>query len=944
MFIYLNPRKVEMNSLSYLSNVETGYLDSLYNEYKTAPETIDESWQKFFEGFDFHKDFSAGDNDNKLSDKELNVYQLIVAYRGRAHLKSLTNPIRPRRDRKALLDLQDFGLEEADLETLFHVGSHIGIGPAKLKDIIHALEDIYMQSIGFEYLYIRNPNILSWFQAKVEKNFLKYTPTDEEKKRILFKLNEAVVFENFLHTKYIGQKRFSLEGGENLIPALDFMINEGAKTGAEEVIIAMAHRGRLNVLANIVGKTYKEIFYEFEGAAVPDQTMGNGDVKYHLGYSSRLKTTGGSEVRVELVPNPSHLEAVDPVLLGYCRAKIHGIHETDTKKVIPIMIHGDAAIAGQGIIYEIAQMSGLPAYDVGGTIHFIINNQLGFTTNFEDARSSIYCTDIAKIVDSPVIHVNGDDPEAVIYAVQTAIEYRQTFQKDIYIDMLCYRKYGHNEGDEPRFTQPDLYKLIAKHPNPREVYNKKLIERGDVDAQLAKSMEKEFKSLLQDRLDEVKENPVPVAYKKSKFEEGWAKLRRSTPDDFEFSPETAVSKEIINIVAKALCTLPDGFKPIKQIEKLIQERKTMLYESGSINWAAAELMAYGTMLLENTRVRICGQDVQRGTFSHRHAVVRDAETNEAHCNLDHMLEDQQVKLKIHNSLLSEYGALGYEFGFSLANPNSLTIWEAQFGDFSNGAQVIIDQFIMSSETKWQRNSGMVLLLPHGYEGQGPEHSSARLERFLQQCADYNVVVANITSPANFFHALRRQLNWQFRKPLFVMTPKSLLRNPKVVSPLEDFTSGSFQEIIDDPFVDVDKVNRVLFCSGKVYYDLLAEQQVSDRKDVAVVRLEQLYPVPCTQLEKIIAKYCDAEIYWVQEEPENMGAWYFFLNQFRYLKPKLISRPASSSPAVGLSKVHHQAQKELIEKAFGLYSYCELLPREKVEEATKKMGRCICDNL
>lgn len=916
-----------MEKYSYISNAHTDYLDELYKSYKENPESVDYSWQKFFEGFDFSTQ-KYGENGGKTNGhaakgatsvssdsvlKEIKVSQLIHSYRSRAHLKSKTNPVRERKDRSALLDLKDFGLSDADLDTSFQAGEQLGMAGATLRKIVETLKYIYEGPIGFEYSYIREPEIREWIKDKVEKESLNYQLSADEKKRILYKLNEAVVFENFLHTKYIGQKRFSLEGGETTIPALDVLISKSAEHGVEEVVIGMAHRGRLNVLANVMNKTYEHIFNEFEGTAVPDLTMGDGDVKYHMGYSSEITTVNNKKVYLKLAPNPSHLEAVDPVVLGYVRAKADRLYKYDYKKILPVLIHGDAAVAGQGIVYEIAQMSKLPGYNVGGTIHFVINNQVGFTTDFDDARSSIYCTDVAKIIDAPVLHVNGDDPEAVVFCMKVAAEYRQKFQRDIFIDMVCYRRHGHNESDEPKFTQPSLYNIIARHPNPREVYNKKLIEKGDVDAQLAKNMDKEFREMLQDRLNQVKQKALPYTFQK--MEKEWQELRRSTPADFEQSPDTFISQETIDKVGNALSTIPDGFKPLKQIEKLLKERKEQFFETKVLNWASAELLAYGSLLLDRKIVRISGQDVQRGTFSHRHAVLKDAETNEPYFTLNN-IADNQKSFRIYNSLLSENAVLGFEYGYAMANPNALVIWEAQFGDFANGAQVMIDQFISSSETKWQRQNGVVMLLPHGYEGQGPEHSSARLERFIELGADYNIIVANITEPSNFFHALRRQVTWPFRKPLIVMSPKSLLRNPSVVSPMNEFMTGKFREIIDDKEADPKKVKKVLLCSGKVYYDLLDEKVNNKRSDVAIVRLEQLYPLAQDQLNAVLNKYKGAKVVWVQEEPVNMGAWEYILrNLYKKADIDVVARDEAASPAVGYLKAHNESQKDLVQQAF-----------------------------
>ncbi len=903
-----------MDKYSYISNADVGYIDQMYQSYKDNPENVDESWRKFFEGFEFsmQRYGESVPSADGYSSNEIKVRNFIYAHRSRAHLKSDTNPVRPRRKHNVRLSLENFELSETDLNEEFEVGSEIGLGKASLSDIKKRLETTYLGHIGYEYNHLRNSEHFEWMKSKVETEGVDINPSQDEKSRILQKLNEAVVFENFLHTKFLGQKRFSLEGGENTIPALDKIIRRSSELGAEEVVIGMAHRGRLNVLANIMGKTYEEIFAEFEGNTDPDLTMGDGDVKYHLGYSSHLQVND-KKIYIKLAPNPSHLEAVDPVVLGYTRAQIDDEYRGDMKKAIPVLIHGDAAIAGQGIVYECVQMANLNGYQTGGTIHFVINNQVGFTTDYDDARSSIYCTELAKIIDAPVLHVNGDDPEAAIFAANLAVEYRQRFNKDFFIDLLCYRRHGHNESDEPKFTQPKLYNLIAKHSNPREIYVKKLIERGDINQSKAESLDREFKQQLQDRLDEVKQKPLP--YKPQKIEEEWHFLGRSKREDFDKSPETGISDEVLEKVAKALTTIPEGFKPLRQIEKLLKERNAHFYEDKMLNWADAELLAYGSLLSEGKIVRMSGQDVKRGTFSHRHSYLFDSNTNEAYCNLDHIQDDQEP-FRIFNSLLSEYAVLGFEYGYAMATPNALVLWEAQFGDFSNGAQVMIDQFITSAETKWQRMNGLVMLLPHGYEGQGPEHSSARMERYLQMTAQENMVVADITTPANLFHLLRRQLTWNFRKPCIVFSPKSLLRHPKVISPLEDFTKGNFQEVLGDSYVTNKNVTKVLLCTGKVYFDLLEEQQKRKAKDVAIVRLEQLYPFPKKQLEAILKKYNNPKLVWVQEEPSNMGAWGFML-RVSNLDLTLVSRKDMASPATGYSKVHKSEQEEIVKKAFEL---------------------------
>lgn len=906
-----------MDKYSYISNAEVGYLDQLYQKYRQDPSSVDVTWQKFFEGYDFSLQRYGGNGHTTTTEesftlKEAQVRNLIFAYRSFGHLKSKTNPVRERRDHNVHLELKDVGLSEADLDTEFDVGAEIQMGRATLRKIVEKLQAVYLGPIGFECNFIRNEEIRQWFLDKCEREYHAYNPGLDEKKMILSKLNEAVVFENFLHTKFLGQKRFSLEGGENTIPALQTIINKGAELGIKEVVIGMAHRGRLNVLSNILGKTYEQIFTEFEGNVNPDLTMGDGDVKYHLGYASHLNTPSNKKIYVKLTPNPSHLEAVDPLVLGYTRGQIDDEYHGDLRKGMAVLIHGDAAVAGQGVVYEVVQMSGLPGYSTGGTIHFVINNQVGFTTDYDDARTSIYCTDIAKIVDAPVLHVNGDDAEAVSFAANLAVEYRQKFLKDIFIDLLCYRRHGHNESDEPKFTQPKLYNLIARHPNPREVYAKKLVERGDFDSALADEMDKKFRDQLQDRLNEVKQKPLP--YKAQKVEEEWEQMRWAKPEDFETSPDTYISEEVVEKVGTALITIPDGFKPLKQIEKLLKDRKAAFFERKELGWAEAELLAYGSLLLQNTPVRMSGQDTERGTFSHRHAYLFDANTNEPYCALNH-LDKNQAKFHIYNSLLSEYGVLGFEYGYAMASPRALVLWEAQFGDFVNGAQVMIDQFISSAESKWQRMNGLVMLLPHGYEGQGPEHSSAKPERFLQLCAEYNMVVANITKAANFFHLLRRQVAWEFRKPCVVLSPKSLLRHPLVTSPVDDFVKGGFHEVLDDPDANPKDVTRVILCSGKVYYDLLEYQQKKKIKNVAVVRLEQLHPFPEKQLRAILDKYQPQSKLWVQEEPSNMGYWSYMLRMMPNDGLKLVSRKASASPATGYLKVHKIEQEKIVSKAF-----------------------------
>lgn len=927
-----------MDKYSYIANSDAAYVDQLYQAYKQDPNSVDTSWQTFFEGFDFSLTYGENESkatngngpstngtaavangqqtktpvDAKHSEKEVSVASLIKAYRSRGHLLAQTNPIRSRKDRNPRLELADYALSEADLDTVFESGTLLGIGSATLREIMASLEKIYAGRIGFEYMYIREIDVKNWVRNKIEKEALVFDPTLEEKTRILKKLNEATVFENFLHTKFLGQKRFSLEGGETTIPALDAIINKAADMGVEEVMIGMAHRGRLNVLSNILGKSYESIFDGFEGN-IPSQVQGDGDVKYHLGYASLTETPSGKMINVKLAPNPSHLEAVNPVVEGFVRAQADEEYKGDFTKIMPILIHGDAAVAGQGIVYEVTQMAKLPGYQTGGTVHFVINNQVGFTTDFDDARSSIYCSDVAKIIDAPIFHVNGDDPEAVYFCAKLAVEFREMFKRDVFIDMVCYRRYGHNESDEPKFTQPTMYAVIDKHANPRDIYNQSLIERSEVDAQLATGMDVEFKKLLQERLDKVKQKEE-IKYKPLRLDQQWAELRTSKPEDFDQSPETGVPMEVLDRVGKSLYTVPEGFKPLKQIDKLLRDRKQMLTETKLVNWGTAELLAYGSILAEGKAVRLSGQDVQRGTFSHRHAVLHDQETNAVHSSLDHIQEDQ-AKFQIYNSLLSEYGVLGFEYGYAMATPHALVIWEAQFGDFANGAQTMIDQFIAAGESKWGIQNGVTMLLPHGYEGQGPEHSNARPERYLQLCAQYNMVVTNVTTPANLFHMMRRQLTWAFRKPLVIMSPKSLLRHPQVISPLEDLTKGRFREVLGDGYADPKKVKRVLLCTGKIYYELLEKQQADSRTDIAIVRLEQLHPLPKKQLDEVLAPYKKAELVWVQEEPLNMGYYTYLVREMTDVRLRSVSRPAAASPATGFAKMHTQEQAALVAKAF-----------------------------
>ncbi len=915
-----------MDKYSYLSNVDSAWLDDLYQQYQKDPASVETGWARFFEGFEFAKSTEEGADTtdkparstsapggNERFEKEFRVVELITAYRQRGHLFTKTNPVRDRRQYAPSLDLENYGLAQTDLDTVFTAGNEVGIGPAKLRDIVALLEQTYCESIGAEFKFIRNPEKVRWLQLRMESVRNQPDFSIEQKKEILEKLNEAVVFERFLGKKFIGAKRFSIEGAEALIPALDTVIEHGAELGITEYVIGMAHRGRLNVLANTLRKSYDQIFSEFEGKDYEDQLV-EGDVKYHMGYSSLLKTNTGKDVRLTLAPNPSHLETVGPIMQGISRAIIE--HDDNFAKGITasILIHGDAAVAGQGVVYEVVQMAGLKAYEVGGTIHIVVNNQVGFTTNYIDARTSTYCTDVAKVTQCPVFHVNGDDAEAVAYTMKLAMDYRQKYGTDIWVDILCYRKHGHNEGDEPKFTQPMLYKKIAKHPDPRAIYTQKLIDSGVEGAEdMAREMEESFTRMLDDRLSEAKQ--VRVGRITNFMEERWKGFKRAENADFLKSPETGVKLDTLKLIGEKLSVLhPDGKQFFSKLEKILGDRKRMM-ETGVLDWSMGELLAYGSLLLEGHPIRFTGQDVERGTFSHRHAVVKVEDSEEEFIHLKHIQKGQAL-LQIYNSLLSEYAVLGFEYGYALATPNALTIWEAQFGDFVNGAQIVLDQYLCCAEEKWGTQNGVVLLLPHGYEGQGAEHSSARMERFLQSCADLNMVVANCTTPANFFHLMRRQLAWEFRKPLVVFTPKSLLRHPKCVSPLDAFTKGGFQELIDDGAADPTAVRTVIFTQGKIHYDLAEHREKNGITDTALVRVEQIHPLPAEQMRAAIKKYAKAERYiWVQEEPLNMGAWQYIAMNFTDVKWEVIARPASGAPATGSSKRSANQQIAIIEKAF-----------------------------
>lgn len=902
---------MKQDDFSFLGNIDIDIVESLYRDYRKDPGSVEESWQQFFKGFDFAREEFKDQLASETLDKEFKVINLIDAYRKRGHLFTKTNPVRTRRKYFPTLDLENYGLSDDDLDTVFHAGKEIGIGAASLRDIVDHLQQTYASTVGVEYMFIRSPEKIKWLSTHMESSRNVTEFTKPQKKEIYMHLRNAIGFEKFIHKRFTGQKRFSLEGAEVLIPAMIGVIERGSSLGIEEFMIGMAHRGRLNVLANVLQKPYENIFKEFEGEEY-ESGISLGDVKYHLGYVNDIRTIAGKKVRLNMAPNPSHLEAVSPIIEGLSRARIDHKYGGDFNKVVPILIHGDAAIASQGVVYEVIQMYNLPGYKTGGTIHLVINNQVGFTTNYLDGRSSTYCTDIGKVTKAPIFHVNGDEVEALLHTVKIAMEYRQQFHTDVFIDILSYRKYGHNEGDEPRFTQPLLYKAIAKHPNTRDIYAEHLVGEGIYKQEDIKQIEKDYDEILEGKLKVAK--GLKKVYIQRFLKEDWKGFKYASQADFRKHVDTCVTREKLLMVAEGINTLPADKPFFNKITRLVEERKKAIAED-RLDWALAELLAYGTLLTEGFPVRISGQDSIRGTFSHRHAGFVIEDTDQQYVPLKH-LKEAKAPFEIYNSPLSEYGVLGFEYGYALAVPNGLTIWEAQFGDFHNVAQVIIDQYISSAEEKWGLMNGLVLYLPHGFEGQGPEHSSSRIERFLSMAARNNMHLVNCTTPANLFHALRKHLYAKFRTPLVIFTPKSLLRHPKCVSSLEDFENDTFHEVIDDPDVDIDEVRRVVYCSGKVYYDLLARKEEFNARDVALVRIEQLHPFPLEEVNKICRKYTNNLLsLWVQEEPENMGPWRHIQQAMNTIKPEPVTRQPSGSPATGLHQVHVMGQEEIIQKVF-----------------------------
>ena len=910
-----------MDNFSFLNAAHSAYFADLYDQYLKNPDSLEPSWRAFFQGYDF------GTNNNFIEEivegvthqipdsvkKEFNVINLIDAYRSRGHLFTKTNPVRDRRTYSPNLRINYFDLDESDLDKIFNAGDILGIGPQPLKIIIQHLEAIYCDAIGVEYMYIRNPEKRKWIQNWINKNDNHPTFSPNQKKHILKKLVQAVSFENFLHTKYVGQKRFSLEGGESLIPALDSLIESAANLGVEEFVMGMAHRGRLNTLTNIFGKSPKAIFSEFEGKDYEEEVF-DGDVKYHLGWTSNRETDTGKKVNISIAPNPSHLETVGSVVEGIVRAKQDNFHKDNFEKVLPIIVHGDAAISGQGVAYELIQMANLDGYKTDGTIHIVVNNQVGFTTNYLDGRSSTYCTDVGKVTLSPVMHVNADDVEAVVHAVLFALDFRMEFKKDVFIDLLGYRKYGHNEGDEPRFTQPKLYKAISKHLNPKEIYTNRLINEGVIDLNYSNKLENDYKLSLNEFLEDSKNDDKTVITEFMSTD--WKDYQKANQNKMLEVIDTTYSRLKLEKIVQVISSLPNDKKFINKIKKLVNNRLTM-FEQDKLDWSMAEHLAYGSLLEEGFSVRISGQDVERGTFSHRHGVVK-VEDSEEEIILHNNIGDNQGLFSIYNSLLSEYAVLGFDYGYAMASPKTLTIWEAQFGDFSNGAQIIIDQYLFSGEDKWKTQNGLVMLLPHGYEGQGAEHSSARMERYLQLCAKDNVYIANCSTPANMFHILRRQMKADFRKPLVVFTPKSLLRHPKVLSTVDEFTKGSFKPLIDDGNVlDLKKITTLVFVTGKFYYDLLDQKERLGRDDVALVRIEQLFPLPINLIKSIISKYSQADdLVWAQEEPRNMGAYTHILLNLNEAKDfRVASRRTYGTTAAGSAVRFKRRHQEVIDYVF-----------------------------
>jgi 2-oxoglutarate dehydrogenase E1 component len=920
-----------MTASSFANRWNVGAIEASYERWRQDPASVDEQWRLFFEGFDLGAARAAGPAVDSTN-KQTGIIRLIDAYRALGHMLARLDPLGETKAGHPQLQLSEFGLDEGDLGRTFDTSHFVGLPRATLRELIAALRETYCRTIGVEYMHIQDLRVRRWLQERMEPRRNQPNFSRRQKLGILMDINFAELFEKFLHTRFVGQKRFSLEGSETLIPVLDAVIRRAADDGIREVVMGMSHRGRLNVLANIIGKPYHEIFSEFDDNLLPNSVDGDGDVKYHLGFSAD-RTTARGKIHVSLTPNPSHLEAVDPVVEGRTRAKQFDFGDEDRSRGMPLLIHGDAAFAGQGLVAETLNLSQLAGYRTGGTIHVIVNNQIGFTTSPTDARSTVYCTDVAKMIQVPIFHVNGEDPEAAVYVAELALEFRQAFHQDVVVDMYCYRRHGHNEGDEPSFTQPLMYAKIMERPTLSEIYTEQLIMTGALTTDEAEALNAEFEGKLNRALEEVKSRPLQ-SLGMGGYQGRWQGFSRQ----YNWAPvDTGVPYERLRFIADRLGSVPDQFTANPKIRRILDTRAREVEERKPLDWALAEALAFGSLLLERTPIRLSGQDSRRGTFSQRHAVLFDALTGDAYIPLNNLAPDQ-APLRVYDSLLSEAAVLGFEFGYSWDSPDKLVLWEAQFGDFANGAQVIIDQFIVCSNSKWQRDSGLVMLLPHGYEGQGPEHSSARLERFLQMCAEDNIQVVYPTTPAQYFHLLRRQMKRDFRKPLIVMTPKSLLRHKGAMSDVEEFVSGRFHEVLDDAAADPARVRRVLLCSGKVYYDLLERRADQEGGGVAILRVEQFYPFPHQQLDRALARYRKAKEWaWVQEESMNMGGWTFMEPRLRAMdyNVQYVGRDASASPATGSRQVHLREQRELVEAALS-----GPLPHlvRAVPEAARKLRR------
>jgi 2-oxoglutarate dehydrogenase E1 component len=918
-----------MGSIDLAAIANPDYFEEQYRRYRADPRSVDERWALFFAGFEFAHEgggngASAAERIAAVPEPILGVYDLVHSYRELGHLVAHLNPLEPKPLGHPLLEPSEFGFGPDDLDRTIEFGSFRGAERGRLRELIERLLATYCSTLGVEYMHIPDREQRVWLQDRMEPTANHPALDAAERLRIFDALVRAEGLEQFLQVRYPTQKRFSLEGGEALIPLLDVLADEAAALGVDEMVIGMAHRGRVNVLANVLRKPYEMVLAEFEGSLLAREATGDGDVKYHLGYSYDRPTPSGRRIHLSLSANPSHLEAVDPVVEGIARAKQDHLRDVERARVVPVLLHGDAAFTGQGVVAETLTLSELDGYRTGGTIHVIVNNQIGFTTPPEAYRATPYPSDVAKIIQAPVFHVNGDDPEAAVQAARLAIGFRQRFKKDVIIDLLCYRRHGHNELDDPTFTQPVMYERIARHPTVTTQYRERLVREQVLAAEDAARRTTEFRELL----DDAQAYARDFAPRQQIFVFGglWKGFGWAGDD---WSAKTAVPVEVLHEIAEAFGRVPPGFNPHPKARRLLEARQAMVREGRGLDWACAEALAIGSLLLENVPVRVTGQDTARGTFSHRHAVLHDVKTGERYVPLDNV-RGGQAQLVILDSMLSEYAVLGFEFGVSMADPRRLVVWEAQFGDFANGAQVIIDQFLAASESKWQRMSGLVLLLPHGYEGQGPEHSSARLERFLQLCAEDNLQVVNPTTPAQYFHALRRQIHRPFRKPLVVMSPKSLLRHKAAVSVLRDLTDGAFQTVLDDPALagapeagvtlERGKVRRVLLCGGKIYYALLAGRRERQSDSVALVRLEQLYPFPAAEVQAVLASYPEArQVYWVQEEPQNMGAWLPLSPRLRRVVPEscafeYVGRAEAASPATGSYKVHQQEEAEIVNVA------------------------------